>query len=113
MLYEVITDAVGLVVFDLARPFLGETMMLALDDTLARKRGLKMFGCGMHHDPLLSTRKKAIVNWGHSWVVLGVIVEFPFRKGHPFCLPVLFRLYRNKKTVEKEGGPYKTRPELA
>lgn len=46
-------------------------------------------------------------------MVLGVIVEFLFRKGHPFCLPVIFRLYRNKKTVEKEGGPYKTRPVLA
>ena len=60
--------------------------MLGLDDTLARKRGLKMFGTGMHHDPLLSSRGKAITNWGHSWVVLGVIVELPFRRG-PLLLP--------------------------
>ncbi len=51
--------------------------MLVLDDTLARKRGRKMFGCGMHHDPLLSSRSKTITNWGHNWVVLGVIVELP------------------------------------
>lgn len=106
-------DAVGLAVFDLARPFLGEMMMLALDDTLARKRGLKMFGCGMHHDPLLSSRGKAITNWGHSWVVLGVIVELPFRKGHYYCLPVLFRLYLNKARAEKHRRVYRTRPELA
>jgi hypothetical protein len=31
-------DAVGLAVFDLLRPFLGEVVMLGLDDTLARKR---------------------------------------------------------------------------
>ncbi len=87
--------------------------MLALDDTLARKRGLKMFGCGMHHDPLLSSRGKAIPHWGHSWVVLGVIVELPVRKGHYFCLPILFRLYLNKAKAKKHRRVYRTRPELA
>jgi hypothetical protein len=67
-------DAVGLAVFDLVAPYLGDVVMLGVDDTLARKRGLKMFGTGMHHDPLLSSRGKAITNWGHSWVMLGVIV---------------------------------------
>lgn len=47
-------------------------------DALARKRGAKRFGTGMHHDPLLSSRGKAITNWGLSWVVLSVIVELPF-----------------------------------
>lgn len=108
-------DEVGIAVFRLIRAtgLCDGTALIAIDDTLARKRGPNVFGAGMHHDPLLSSKKKAIVNWGHSWVVLGVIVEFPFRKGHPFCLPILFRLYRNKKTVAKEGGAYKTRPELA
>ncbi len=106
-------DAVGLVVFDLIQPFLGHVVMLGLDDTLARKRGMKMFGCGMHHDPLLSSRSKTITNWGHSWVVLGVIVELPFRQGHYFCLPILFRLYLNKKKAAKHRRVYRTRPELA
>ena len=39
----------GLALFELIQPFLGEVVMLGLDDTLARKRGLKMFGCGMHY----------------------------------------------------------------
>jgi hypothetical protein len=106
-------DAVGLAVFDLMRPFLGEVVMLGLDDTLARKRGLKMFGCGMHHDPLLSSRSKTITNWGHSWVVLGVIVELPFRQGHYFCLPILFRLYLNKAKAGKHRRVYRKRTELA
>jgi len=86
---------------------------LALDDTLARKRGLKIHGVGLHHDPLLSTRKVALKNWGHSWVILGVIIRFPFRPDHAFCLPILFRLYIRKQTVAKRGGRYRTRPELA
>jgi DDE superfamily endonuclease len=106
-------DAVGLAVFDLIEPLLGSVVMLGLDDTLARKRGLKMFGTGMHHDPLLSSRGKAIMNWGHSWVVLGVIVELPFRRGHSYCLPILFRLYLNKKSALKHRRAYRTRPELA
>lgn len=106
-------DRLGLIVFNMIRPWCGEVVMLALDDTLARKRGLKMFGTGMHYDPLQSSRGKAITNWGHSWVVLGVIVEFPFRKGHYYCLPILFRMYLNQKSATKHRRAYRTRPELA
>jgi hypothetical protein len=88
-------DRMGLGVFDLLRPWLGDTIFLAVDDTLARKRGMKMFGTGMHHDPLLSSRGKTVTNWGHSWVVLGVIVTFPLWPDRPFCLSILFRLYLN------------------
>jgi hypothetical protein len=87
--------------------------MLGLDDTLARKRDLKMFGTGMHYDPILSSRGKAITNWGHSWVLLGVLVELPFRRGHYYCLPILFRLYLNQKSAAKHRRRYRTRPELA
>lgn len=106
-------DAVGLAVFELMSPWLGEMVLVGIDDTLARKRGRKAFGVGMHHDPLLSSRAKAVTNWGHSWVVLGVIVELPFREGHYFCLPILFRLYLNKKAAAKHRRAYRTRPELA
>jgi hypothetical protein len=106
-------DAAGLALFKLIEPHLGDTVLLALDDTLARKRGLKMFGVGMHHDPLLSSRGKTITNWGHSWVVLGVIVRFPLWPGRPFCLPILFRLYLSKAKAQKHGRKYRTRPELA
>ena len=85
-------------------------IFLAIDDTLARKRGLKVFGAGMHHDPLLSTRKTAIMNWGHSWVVLGVIVRFRHWPERAFCLPILFRLYLNKKSAERDRRKYRTRP---
>lgn len=107
-------DELGLAVLRLLEPFLDEDqVLLAIDDTLARKRGKKMFGTGMHHDPLLSSRGKAITNWGHSWVVLGVIVRFPLWPERVFCLPILFRLYLNKQSAEQERRVYRTRPELA
>jgi hypothetical protein len=107
-------DELGLAVFGLILPWIqSDPILLAVDDTLARKRGLKVYGVGMHHDPMISTRKVARVNWGHSWVVLSVIVRFPFCADQYFSLPILFRLYVNKQTVAKKGGRYRTRPELA
>ncbi len=107
-------DELGLAVFDLIRPWLSAgPVLLALDDTLARKCGKQVFGAGMHHDPRVSSRRMAVMNWGHSWVQLGVLVNFRFAPARWFCLPILFRLYRNRQTVAKRGGSYRTRPELA
>lgn len=106
-------DELGLAVFALLLPLVPGMVLLALDDTLARKRGLKVFGVGMHHDPLLSTRKTTVTNWGHCWVVLGVVLRLPFCGDNWFCLPVLFRLYVPRKTAEKKKLPYKTKPQLA
>lgn len=106
-------DAVGLAVFDLIEPWLSEVIMLGVDDTLARKRGLKIFGVGMHHDPLRSTRSRPVLSWGLSWVSLGVIVRLPFRPDHNYYLPLLFRLYQNKTAAAKNRRAYRSRPELA
>ena len=107
-------DALGLALFRMIEPLLpAGAVLVAIDDTLARKRGLKVYGVGMHHDPLLSSRGKAITNWGHSWVILGVLVQFPLWPGQAFCLPILFRLYLNKTAAERERRAYRSRPELA
>jgi hypothetical protein len=106
-------DALGLAVFRLIEPLAGDLLLIAIDDTLAHKRGLKMFGTGMHHDPQLSSRSYWITTWGHCWVVLGVVVHFPLWPDRPFCLPVLFRLYLNKKRAAKERRAYRSKPELA
>jgi hypothetical protein len=108
-------DAFGLAVFRLIEPWLDEeaAVMLAVDDTLVRKRGLKVFGAGMHHDPLLSSRSHTVTRWGLSFVVLSVIVRFPLWPDRPFSLPVLVRLYLNKKQAKRWRCKYRTRPELA
>lgn len=105
-------DELGLAVFALLQTWLGATVYLGVDDTLARKRGLKMFGTGMHLDPLLSSRGYKVTNWGHCWVVLSVLVEFPFWPERYFSLPILFRLYLNKKKAKKLRKAYRTKPEL-
>lgn len=107
-------DALGLAVFRLLEPWLGQdAIFLAVDDTLARKRGRKVFGVGMHHDPILSSRGMAITNWGHSWVVLGVIVRLPLWPERALCLPILFRMYLNQDASARARRRCHTRPELA
>jgi len=74
----------------------------AVDDTLCRKRGLTVYGTGMHHDPLISSRAKPLTSWGHDWVVLTLILRNPFwSKGKVWSLPVVFCLYRNRQGVTK------------
>jgi hypothetical protein len=105
-------DDLGLAVFGLLQLWLGAVIFLGVDDTLARKRGLKMFGAGMHIDPLLSSRGYKVTNWSHCWVVLSVLIEFPFWRGHYFSLPILFRLYLNKKKAKKLRKAYRSKPQL-
>lgn len=106
-------DRVGMALFSGLSLWLEGTVFLAVDDTLARKRGLKVFGAGMHLDPILSSRGMKLVNWGHSWVVLGVLVRFPLWPERWLCLPILFRLYLNKSAAARHRRAYRTRPELA
>ena len=107
-------DAVGLQIFGLIQTRLDpqRPVRLALDDTLARKRGPKVFGAGMHHDPQLSSRNTTVTVWGHSWVVLGVLVRLPFCPQRCFCLPVLVRLYLNQKAAKRARRAHRTRPEI-
>jgi hypothetical protein len=98
---------------------------LAVDDTLCRKRGLTVYGTGMHHDPLISSRAKPLTSWGHDWVVVTLIVRCPFwAPTKVWSLPIAFRLYRNRQGVtkgkkrkgkaQKKANPnHRTRPELA
>ena len=106
-------DAVGLAVYDLIRKFVPqETVFLAGDDTLLSRRGLKIFGTGMHRDPLLSSRGFTVVRWGHCWVVLCVVIQSPRSEGRYFALPILARLYLSKSAAEKWKRAYRTKPEL-
>jgi hypothetical protein len=82
-------------------------LVLAGDDTLYRKRGLTLYGAGMHHDPLLSSRALKLVSWGHDWVVLALLIRLPrWAPTKVFALSVGFRLYKNRQGLTKgRRGP--------
>jgi hypothetical protein len=111
------------------RVFLPEgTIHLVLDDTLCTKRGLTLFGAGMHYDPLRSSKRRKQTSWGHDWVTLSILVwGLPWCATKVWALPVALRLYKNRqgnpklkaktktKTDQQPAVPdatHQTRPEL-
>lgn len=113
-------DEFGRIVLGLALRLIpqSEVVRLVVDDTLCKKGGQHIFGTGMHRDALASTRKLVRLSWGHNWVVVGVILQFPFAPQICWCLPFAFRLYvtKNRPKSQRWVGPerpYRTRPELA
>ena len=71
----------------------GAAITVAVDDTLFKKRGKKVFGAGWQHDG--AARGKDGVGFGVCFVVVGIIVELPFLT-RPVCLPGAVRLWRPK-----------------
>lgn len=90
----------------------GGPIRAAVDDTLAPKKGAHVFGIGSHIDAVRSTKRQKVFCFGHCWVMLAVLVRVPFSQ-RTWALPVLFRLYRNKKECNAKGHAYRKKTELA
>jgi hypothetical protein len=82
-------------------------VLLAGDDTVDEHPGDKVFGKGCHRDPVRSTHAFTAFRWGHKWVVLAVLVRFPFTR-RLWALPLLVALYRSAKDNQQAGRRHKT-----
>jgi hypothetical protein len=103
-------DDLGIVLATLILAHLvpGGAVFIVVDDTLCHKRGARVAFGGIFLDAVMSSKKHKAFRFGLNWVVLGVAVSIPFRPDRPFCLPVLWRLYR-----KKGSAGYRTRPQAA
>ena len=91
-------DALGLALADLIVALLlpAETALtIAVDDTLFKRSGKKVFGAAWHHDGAAKGPKP--IGFGNCWVVAGIVVQLSFLS-RPVCLPVLARLWRPRHT---------------
>jgi DDE superfamily endonuclease len=77
------------------------------DDTVDEHRGAKVYGKGRHRDPVRSTKSYTAYRWGHKWVVLAILVHFPFAT-RPWALPVLIALYRSPQWDREHARRHKT-----
>ena len=82
-------------------------IFLAGDDTVDEHRGPNVYGKGQHRDPVRSTPTYTAFRWGHKWVVVAVLVRFPFSRRR-WALPVLVAWYR----PAAKGRRHQTPPEL-
>jgi hypothetical protein len=71
----------------------GAPVLVAVDDTLVKRGGGKVFAALWTHDG--AAAGKGAVARGNRWVVAGIVVDLPFC-AKPVCLPVLFRLWLGK-----------------
>src|SRR5262245_61633999 len=89
----------------------GRPVVLVGDDTVDGHKGKKVYGKARHRDPVRSTKSYTAWRYGHKWVVLGVLVRFPFAT-RPWALPVLVALYRSEQQNRQRRRPHRTPAQL-
>jgi hypothetical protein len=80
---------------------------LVADDTVDGHKGKQVHGKARHRDPVRSTHSYTAWRYGHRWVVLCVLVRFPFAP-RPWALPVLVDLYRAEEDNRRRRRPHRT-----
>ena len=84
---------------------------LAVDETITRHSGPKVFGNCCHRDPLLSTHKRVQYSFGHKWVILAVRFHVSWLN-RPWSLPCLMALWVSEKQCPKYHVKHRTPIEL-
>ncbi|MBV8071908.1 MAG: transposase [Acidobacteriaceae bacterium] len=103
-------DLARILIRFILKHFVGDgPVMLAGDDTVDEHRGAKVYGKGCHRDPVRSTHSHTAFRWGHKWVVLAILVRFPFAS-RPWALPVLVALYRPEAKPKANTSRSKKKP---
>ena len=82
-------------------------VLLIGDDTVDGHPGRHVYGKARHRDPVHSSHVYTAWKYGHRWVVLAVLVGFPWAS-RPWALPVLVDLYRSEEDDRKRGRPHRT-----
>jgi hypothetical protein len=80
--------AVAVLVVSLLVPA-GAPVDAAIDDTLFKRRGKKVWAASWFHDGSAAGPEKT--GYGNNWVVLGIIVRLPFMS-RPVAVPVMAKL---------------------
>src|SRR3954451_22246729 len=86
-------------------------IVLAGDDTADGHPGRRVYGKARHRDPVRSSHTYTAWRYGHRWVVLAVLVRFPFAT-RAWALPVLVALYRSEEDDRARGRPHRTPAQL-
>lgn len=82
-------------------------IIIAVDETLERRRGKKIKAKGVYRDAVRSSQSKVITSFGLKWECMMLIVPLPWCK-RPWALPFLTVLAPSKKSNEKAGRRHKT-----
>lgn len=82
-------------------------IIIAVDETLERRRGKKIKAKGLYRDAVQSTQSNVVTSYGLKWECMALIVPLPWCK-RSWALPFLTVLAPSKKANEIEGKRHKT-----
>jgi hypothetical protein len=82
-------------------------ILIAVDETLERRRGKKIKAKGPYRDAVLSSESKVVISFGLKWECMTLIVPLPWCQ-RPWALPFLTVLAPSKKCNEKANKRHKT-----
>ena len=86
-------------------------VVLVGDDTVDGHKGKRVYGKARHRDPVRSTRSYTAWRYGHKWIVLAVLIRFPFAT-RPWALPILVDLYRSAEDDRERRRRHRTPAQL-
>ena len=90
----------------------GAPLIVLGDDTVDGHTGKHVYGKARHRDPVRSSHGYTAFRYGHKWVVLAVLIQFPFAT-RAWALPVLIDLYRDREADAARRRPHRTPAQLA
>jgi hypothetical protein len=82
-------------------------VLIAIDETLERRKGRKIKAKGCYRDAVRSTEKKVVKCFGLKWICMSLIVPLPWNK-RPWALPFLTILAPSKQANEARGRQHRT-----
>jgi hypothetical protein len=82
-------------------------VLLAGDDTVTERPGPHVLGKGRHRDGVRSSHRDTAYRWGHTWVVMSMLVTWPFAT-RPWALPIFVALSRSLEWDRGHGTRHKT-----
>lgn len=82
-------------------------LLIAVDETLERRRGRKIKAKGLYRDAVQSSQSHVVTSYGLKWECMMLMVPLPWCK-RPWALPFLTVLAPSKKSNEAAGRRHKT-----
>lgn len=86
---------------------MGWPVLVAVDETLEKRRGRKIKAKGLYRDAVASSQSNVMTSYGLKWECMMLIVPLPWCK-RPWALPFLSVIAPSKKSNEAAGRCHKT-----
>jgi hypothetical protein len=85
----------------------GEPILIGMDDTIERRRGVRIAARGIYRDPVRSSKEFFVKTSGLRWVSLQLLVHLPWAE-RVWALPFLTVLAPSERYHHEQGQRHKT-----